>query len=97
MQINVNVFSRLPLPVQPKEVPMPEELVLLLESLEISTVTVNQIKHWTDHDPVLTKVCQFVCNGWPRSVSSELYPFQSRRLELIIQDNCLLWESHAIP
>ena len=35
---NADVFSRLPLPVQSKEVPMPEELVLLLESLEISTV-----------------------------------------------------------
>ena len=53
---NADVFSHLPLPVQPKEVPMPEELVLLLESLEISTITVTQIKHWTDHDPVLAKV-----------------------------------------
>ena len=53
---NADVFSHLSLPVQPKEVPMPEELVLLLESLEISTVTVTQIKHWTDHDPVLAKV-----------------------------------------
>ena len=34
---NADVFGRLPLPVQPKEVPMPEELVLLLENLEIST------------------------------------------------------------
>ena len=37
---NPDVFSHLPLPVQSKEVPMPEELVLLLESLEISTVNV---------------------------------------------------------
>ena len=36
------------------------ELVLLLES---STVTVTQIKHCIDHDPVLTKVHQFVHNG----------------------------------
>ena len=40
---NADVFSHLPLLVQPKEVPTPEELVLLLESLEISTVTVTQI------------------------------------------------------
>jgi len=46
-----DVFSRLPLPVQPKQIPMPEELVLLVESLEISTVTVAQIKCWTEHDP----------------------------------------------
>ena len=46
---------------------MPEELVLLLESLENSAVNVTQIKHWTDHDPVLTKVCRFFHNGWPGS------------------------------
>ena len=79
---NADVFSHLPLPVQPKEVPMPEELVLLLESLEISIVNVTQIKHWTDRDPVLTIVHRFVCNVWPRSVDSELQPFHSRRLEL---------------
>ena len=42
---NADVFSHLTLPVQPKEVPMPEEPVLLLESLEISTMNVTQIKH----------------------------------------------------
>jgi len=54
------VFSRLPLPVQLKEVLMPEELVLLLESLEISTVTATRIKNWTDHEPALSKVRKFV-------------------------------------
>jgi len=33
---NADVFSRLPLPVQPAEIPMPEELVFLLENLQIS-------------------------------------------------------------
>ena len=65
MQMQIHMFSRLSLPVQPKEVPMPEELVLLLESLEISTVNVTQIKHWTDHDPVLTKVCRLLAMVGP--------------------------------
>ena len=47
---------------------MPEELVLLLESLEISTVTVAQIKRWTDHDPISAKVQKFVQQAWPQSV-----------------------------
>ena len=71
-------------------------MVLLSESLESSTVNVTQIKHWTDHDPVLTKLRQFVRNGWPRSVDSELQPFHSRRLELSIQENCLLWGSRVV-
>jgi len=32
---NADLFSRLPLSVQPKEVPIPKELVLLLESLAL--------------------------------------------------------------
>ena len=75
---------------------MAEETVLLLESLEISTVIVTQIKHWTDHDPFLTKLRQFVCNGCPKSVSPELQLFYSRRLELSIQDNYLLRGSCVI-
>ena len=41
---NADVFSRLPLSVQPAEIPISEELVFLLESLEISLVN---IKAWT--------------------------------------------------
>ena len=59
---------------------MPEELVLLLERLEISTVTVTQIKRWTDHDPVLVKVQKFVQQGWPRSVDPELQPFLFKKI-----------------
>ena len=65
---NADVLSRLPLPVQPKEVPMPKELVFLMEGLEISPVTVKQIKVWTDHDPVLATVRRFFKQGWPKSV-----------------------------
>ena len=43
--MNADVFNQLPLPVQPKEVPTSEELVLLIESLEISPVTLTQIKN----------------------------------------------------
>ena len=53
---NPDMFSRLPLPEQPKEVPLPEELVFLMESLEISPITVKQIKVLTDQDPVLATV-----------------------------------------
>ena len=37
--MNADVFSCLPLPVQPKEVPTLEKLVFLIEGLEISPVT----------------------------------------------------------
>lgn len=89
---NADVFSRLPLPVQPREVPMPQKLVYLLENLDTS-VTVKQIKMWTDRDPVLAKVRKFVQHGWPRSVDPVFHPYHSRQLEISIQDNyCLLYK-----
>ena len=45
---NADGFSRLPLPVQPREVPIPQEIVYLLEGIEISPVTVEQIRLWTN-------------------------------------------------
>ena len=94
--MHAGVFSRLPLPVQPKEVPTPEELVLLIENLEISPITLTQIKNWTDHNPVLATIRKFVQQGWPRSVNPEFHPFHTRQLELSTQEQCLLWGSRII-
>ena len=57
---------------------MPQELVCLLESVEISPVTVEQIKTWTDRDPVLAKVRKFVQQGWPKSVDPVFRPYHSK-------------------
>ena len=94
--MNADVFIRLLLLAQLKEVPTPEELVLLIESLEISPITLTQIKNWTDHDPVLATIRKFVQQGWPRSVNPEFPPFHTRQLELSTQEQCLLWGSHII-
>ena len=94
--VNADVFSRLSLSVQSRDVPMPQELVYLLEGLEKFPVSMEQIRAWTDQDPVLAKVCKFVQHGWPRTVDPVLQPYHSRQLELSIQDNCLLWGSRII-
>ena len=75
---------------------MPQELVYLLEGLKTSPVFVEQIRAWTDRDPVLAKVRRFVQHGWPRTVNPVLQPYHSRQLELSIQNNCLLWGSRVI-
>ena len=48
MRVAAYGFSRFPLSIQPREVPTPQELVYLLEDLEISPVTVDQIRSWID-------------------------------------------------
>ena len=93
---NADVFSCLPLPEQPDEVPLPEELVFLMKSLEISPITVKQIKVLPDRDPVLATVRRFVKQGWPKSVQLEFHPYHSRKLELSIQEDCVLWGSHIV-
>jgi len=57
-QGNADGLSRLPLPTAQKEVPQPQETVLLLERLDSSA---------TSKDPVLAKVRKCVLQGWPDS------------------------------
>ena len=61
---NADMLSRLPLPVSPTEVPVPGEMIMLMDMLNSLPVTSHQIKIWTDHDPVLSKVRDFVLKGW---------------------------------
>ena len=53
---NEDALSRLPLPNAAAEVPMEPELVLLLQHLDESSVTVNDIRKWTKCDPLLVQV-----------------------------------------
>ena len=51
-------FSRLPLPTASTEIPVPPEL--LMQHIDESTVTANQICAWTRREPTLDKVLQFI-------------------------------------
>ena len=64
-QANADALSRLPLPDYPKSVPMPAKTLLLMEQLATTPVTATHIKDWTNRDPVLASVKQFVASGWP--------------------------------
>ena len=64
--------------------------------MRVSLVTVNQIRRWTLRDPTMAKVLQFVLQGWPTTVETELLPYSRRRNELNVQDNCLLWGNRVV-
>ena len=84
-------LSHLPLPDIPTEVLLPGETILLMENLQLTPVNTKQINTWTDHDPVLSRVHQFILQGWP-SVSEDVFiPYERRKHELSIQDSCILW------
>ena len=92
---NADGLSRLPLPDQPLTVPLPGDMVLLFDMLEQSPITAEQISKWTDKDPVLARVRNNVRNGWDDTDDS-LQAYQSRRLELSVQDGCVLLGSRVI-
>ena len=60
---NADALSRLPLPEQPKVTPVPSELILLLEQLQELPTTAQQIRAWTQRDPLLSRVLQFIQSG----------------------------------
>ena len=88
-----DALSRLPLKhsFSDSEVPMPGDLIHLLNHLEESIVTAAQIKDWTDKDPLLSRVRKLVENGWNiTEPTPDLTPFHNRHTELSVLDGCLL-------
>ena len=93
---NADALSRLPLPDTPK-VETSEERVLMLESSDITLVTADQVKAWTDKDPVLSRVREMVHNGWSaKDRGEEFAPYEVRKLELSIQNGCVMWGSRVV-
>ena len=94
---NADGLSRLPLPVDPRTVPYPPEVVLLMEHLKNSPVTATEIRKTTARDPVLARVLQNVQSGWPDECGDkELKPYWSKRTELLTQQECLLWGNRVV-
>ena len=78
---NADALSRLPLPDKPGEVPIPAELIFLIERLFDAPVKAQEIRKWTRKDPQLSQVLQFILYGWPEMVDPQLKPYWSHRLE----------------
>lgn len=92
---NADALSCLPLPEVEEE--KLEERVLMLENSDITLVTPDQVKAWTDSDPVLSQVREMVQNGWSsKEKGEEFAPYELRKCELSIQNGCVLWGSRVI-
>ena len=69
---------------------------LNIMQIQVLPVTANNIAKATMVDPVLSRVYQYVMNGWPNEVSEDLKPFKQGRLELTVEENCILWGIRVI-
>jgi len=84
------------LPETPSNVPEPGETIYLFDALQGTPVTAQQIKLWTEADPVLSKVKKNVLQGWGTSVEQDFKPYFRVKDELSISDGCLLRGSRVI-
>ncbi|XP_072177830.1 uncharacterized protein [Diadema setosum] len=91
---NADAMSRLPLASE--VTPNPEDLFYFSYVDELP-VTADDIRKATQTDKVLSKVKEYVQNGWPNHMSNtELKPFFVRRNELSIDQGCVMWGSRVI-
>ena len=89
---NADSLSRLPLCDVPTTTPIPGNIINLMEHINASPVDASKLKLWTDLDPVLSRVKQFVLNGWPAKVHrADLQPYFTRKDELSVQAGCVMW------
>ena len=93
---NSDSLSRLPLPETPETISLPNEVVFLLQILQSSPISVEQIKYWIDRNPVLARVRTFVTKGWNSTCEDALSPYHSRKHELSMLDGCVLWGNIVI-
>jgi len=95
---NADCLSRFPLQVTYPEPPKVGEEVLLLEHLALTTVCAEDIRRWTDRDPVLARVRSLILKGWGEEGKSEelLRPYYSKKSELSVLDGCVLWRSRVV-
>lgn len=93
---SAKALSRLRLPEKP-EVERLKEKAPMLESSNITLVTADQVKAWTDKDPVVSKVRERLFNSWSaKLVEEEFAPYEVRKYELSMQNGCVLRGSGAI-
>ena len=63
--VTTDAMSRLTIETTPLNPHIPSEVIHLMKYLDASPTTSAQIKTWTDHNPVLSKVREWLLSGWP--------------------------------
>ena len=50
----------------------------------------------TRRDPVLSKVLHYTKQDWPTTIPNDLKPYWTKRTELAVEDDCLMWGIRVI-
>lgn len=100
MNSNADGLSRLPIPGENEQEIEPAEAVLSLHMLEATVsdpATAQQLRRWTERDALLSRVRQYVLQGWPEKLPDvDLQPYWNRRNELSILGGCVFWGARVV-
>ena len=93
---NADTLSRLLLVMTPVENDT-AHTVLLFECLQVSPLSITNIRSGTDRDLLLSKERTFVFQGWPTHLQRENFrPFVRHKDELSVNDLVLFWGNRVI-
>ena len=95
---NADDLSCLPRKVTTDSDCIPGDLVHLLKHLSIIIISSEHIKRWTNTDPTLSRVRQYILQGWPttQQLGEDFKPFKSRKSDLTFLNRCLLWGARVV-
>ncbi|KAJ8042549.1 hypothetical protein HOLleu_13634 [Holothuria leucospilota] len=99
LNFGADALSRLPTPSPNTQVPLPGDVVLLMESLDSgkSPVSSKEIKGWTDRDPLLSHVRHCILTEWSHyRHRSEFNVYERRKTELSVHNGCILWGARVV-
>ena len=92
---NADGLSRLPLPdttLGSSSVPS----IFNVSQLQSLPVTSAQVETATRRDPVLSKVLLYTKQGWPQETEEVVKPYLSRKEEITVEGDCLMWGIRVI-
>ena len=89
---NADGLSRLPLGTRHD----PAMDVFMIGQLQALPVTTERLETTTRQDPLLSKLHQYVREGWPGESSEEFKPFEQRKQELSTLGGCVLWGNRVV-
>ena len=94
---NADGLSRLPLPVmQDSDVGGEGVRIFNISQILSLPVTSKDVQQATKLDPILSKVLRYTRDGWPTQVPDELKHYYSKKDEISIEADCLLWGIRVI-
>ncbi|KFD51197.1 hypothetical protein M513_07961 [Trichuris suis] len=86
---------RLPCGASQAHTPNPPE-VLFLEELPSPALTATEVARFTQRDPVLSCVLNWVWKGWPAKSEAGFQAYFVNRNELTVHKKCLLWGNRVV-